>query len=309
MKAKTLVAPRQRRTPRHRLRQCRSGMYVTNTTTLIVTVSQVAKTRPGSNDTSTHLCHGRSRRSLTASTREVSRRSIMTSTEWLSMLVGALLASAGVIIMMFMTRAVASVRLHHPWANCRFKRRYRVTHSSIIRTTVETHLPPAALPVVRSRTPAGAGGCPTPAPAGAIHPGAARRMNRHVVTNPLDAGTSVAVPVMPEGSARHQGAEWHGKAAPDGPRRVRRCLAPERRSRSLRKVTSTMGNEATPPRVWAYALVGHDDRLLLIPGLEPGVCRRVRRTGRTRAVQCAVPAARDHGLRCGLLRGGRARHQ
>lgn len=32
-----------------------------------------------------------------------------------------------------------------------------------------------------------------------------------------------------------------------------------------------MDTELTPPRLQAYALVGHDDRLLLIPGPEPDV--------------------------------------
>lgn len=30
-----------------------------------------------------------------------------------------------------------------------------------------------------------------------------------------------------------------------------------------------MDNAPAPPRIWAYALVGHDDRLLLIPSAEP----------------------------------------
>lgn len=34
---------------------------------------------------------------------------------------------------------------------------------------------------------------------------------------------------------------------------------------------NNVGVEATPPRLWAYGLVGHNDRLLLIPGPEPDV--------------------------------------
>ncbi len=90
----------------------------------------------------------------------------MTSADWLSMLVGALLASAGVAIVALVTRVVAYVRLYHPWANRRFIRRCRAVHPVSNRAIVEAPLPPAALPVVRSRTPTGVDGCPTTAPAG-----------------------------------------------------------------------------------------------------------------------------------------------
>ncbi|MPZ84703.1 MAG: hypothetical protein GEV28_31700 [Actinophytocola sp.] len=79
---------------------------------------------------------------------------------------GVLLAGFVVVAAVFVKRAVAYVRLHHPLANRRFLARYRAEHPQNSRTTVEALSTSPALPVVRPRTPAGARGAPTAAPAG-----------------------------------------------------------------------------------------------------------------------------------------------
>jgi hypothetical protein len=57
----------------------------------------------------------------------------------------------------FVVRLVGRLRRHHPIANMRFMARYRAEHPMVRRTIVVARVDPGALPVVRHRTPAGAG--------------------------------------------------------------------------------------------------------------------------------------------------------
>lgn len=70
---------------------------------------------------------------------------------------GLLPASLAFAVIVFAVRLVGRLRRHHPIANMRFMARYRAEHPMVRRTFVDAPVDPGALPVVRRRTPAGAG--------------------------------------------------------------------------------------------------------------------------------------------------------
>lgn len=166
-------------------------MNATSTPTLSDAVNQVAKSQPGGHDTPARLRHRCP--SAVVDRQSARTRSIAPPTEWLSTRVSALFASVGVALVAL---TGTSARPHHPLANRRFRRGYRAAHLLGSRTIVEAQLPPAALPVVRSRTPAAADGCPTTAPAGSTQ-------ERHEATKPLLSTRAYEVRWSPYGQTWH----------------------------------------------------------------------------------------------------------
>jgi hypothetical protein len=66
-------------------------------------------------------------------------------------------ASLVLAVIVFVVRLVGRLRRHHPIANMRFMARYRAEHPMVRRTIADAPVDLGALPVVRHRTPAGAG--------------------------------------------------------------------------------------------------------------------------------------------------------
>lgn len=83
-------------------------------------------------------------------------------------LVSMVMAGTVLIAAVLASRAIAHVRLHHPLARSRFRRRHHVERLPINRTIAQAPRLPLSLPTVPSQIPASTGNAPA-MPAGPRH--------------------------------------------------------------------------------------------------------------------------------------------
>lgn len=83
-------------------------------------------------------------------------------------LVSMVMAGTVLIAAALVNRAIAHVRLHHPLARSRFKRRHHAEHLPSNRTIAKAPRLPLSLPTVPSQIPACTGNAPA-VPAGPRH--------------------------------------------------------------------------------------------------------------------------------------------